>query len=425
MLLAMELGPYHRRVVDQELDTLLGSAAAISLGGPPAAGKTTTALQRAASVFELGRPEVAELAEAHPEAVVTSTPPILLDDCWRRPAPSDVVRRAVDTTGPPGRFLLTGASSTDDRGTDNIRPVRMRPLSLAERDLARPTVSLGELLRGARHPIDGRCDVPRNRYLEEVTASGLPAIRPLPEAARRVQLDQYLVRVVGHDLPQLGRPVRDQGSVRRWLTAYAAATATTVPYETIRDTAMGTQPDWAQQEAASAYGDLLERLFVLDPLAAWSPRVGFVGRLADAPKHHLADPALAVRLLDLEDTVLENPRARRTDHHQSVFVGALFESLLTLSVRVYAQAAGASVSHLRTYRSHHELDLIVERADGRVIAIDVKLSAEVDDYDFRHLRWLRRQLGEDLLDGLIVTAGERASRSEDGFAVVPAALLGP
>jgi hypothetical protein len=213
--------------------------------------------------------------------------------------------------------------------------------------------------------------------------------------------------------------------VRRWLTAYAAATATTVPYETIRDTAMGTQPDWAQQEAANAYGDLLERLFVLDPLAAWSPRHGFVGRLADAPKHHLADPALAVRLLDLEDTVLENRRARRTDHHQSVFVGALFESLLTLSVRVYAQAAGASVSHLRTYRSHHELDLIVERADGRVIAIDVKLSADVDDYDFRHLRWLRRQLGEDLLDGLIVTAGERASRSEDGFAVVPAALLGP
>ncbi len=423
--LTVDSGPYRRRVIDQELDALLGWAVAVSLGGPPAVGKTATALQRAASVFELGRPEVAELAQAHPETVLTSTPPVLLDDWGRRPASLDAVRGAVDTEGRPGQFLLTAGSQAEGRSAGDILPVRMRPLSLAERDLAQPTVSLAELLIGERPPISGHCEVSRRRYLEEVTASGFPAIRALPGAARRTELNAYLVRIVGHDLPQLGRPVRDQGAVHRWLVAYAAATATTVPYETIRDTAMGTELNAAQQEAAAAYHDLLERLFVLDPLPAWSPRLGQVGRVAEAPKHHLADPGLAVRLLDLDDALLEQPRARPTDRHLGVFVAALFESLLALSVRVYAQAAGAHVSHLRTYRNHHELDLIVERADGRVVAIDVKFSDDVDELDLGHLRWLRRRLGADLLDGLVVTTGARAFRSDDGLAIVPAALLGP
>src|SRR5438105_735191 len=40
-------------------------------------------------------------------------------------------------------------------------------------------------------------------------------------------------------------------------------------------------------------------------------------------------------------------------------LGALFESLVTLSVRVYAQAAEASVHHFRTSDGEHEVDLIV------------------------------------------------------------------
>jgi len=63
----------------------------------------------------------------------------------------------------------------------------------------------------------------------------------------------------------------------------------------------------------------------------------------------------------------------------------LFESLGTLSVRVYAQAAEASVSHFRTHQGDHETDLIVERADDRVVAIEVKLGATPDADAVRHL----------------------------------------
>ncbi len=70
------------------------------------------------------------------------------------------------------------------------------------------------------------------------------------------------------------------------------------------------------------------------------------------------------------------------------------------------------------------MDLIVERADRRVVGIEVKLTRTVTDEHVRHLLWLRERLGEDLLDAVVITTGPEAYRRRDGIAVVPAALLG-
>jgi hypothetical protein len=43
----------------------------------------------------------------------------------------------------------------------------------------------------------------------------------------------------------------------------------------------------------------------------------------------------------------------------------------------------------------------------------------------QHLNWLEAQLGDDLLDKVIITTGKEAYRRKDGIAVVPAGLLGP
>ncbi len=94
-------------------------------------------------------------------------------------------------------------------------------------------------------------------------------------------------------------------------------------------------------------------------------------------------------------------------------------------MRVYAQAAEASVGHLRSYAGEREIDLIVERGDGRIIPIEVKLRSTASDHDVGHLHWLREQLGSDLLDAVVITSGTEEHRRPDGVAVVPAALLGP
>src|SRR5207244_9381227 len=151
-----------------------------------------------------------------------------------------------------------------------------------------------------------------------------------------------------------------------------------------------------------------------------------IARLSQRPKHQLADPALVARLLGVDaSTLLRGGSAGPLIPRDGTLLGALFESLVTLAVRVYARAAEAEVSHLRTKGGEHEIDLIVERGDAGVVAIEVKLSRAVVDNDVRHLAWLARQLGDELLDAVVITTGPEAYRRPDGIAVVPAALLGP
>ena len=106
-------------------------------------------------------------------------------------------------------------------------------------------------------------------------------------------------------------------------------------------------------------------------------------------------------------------------------LGLLFQSLVTLSVRVYAQAAEARVFHLRTHGGEHEVDLIVQGPNGRIVALEVKLAATVNSSDIRHLRWLADSIGPELADAAVVTTGTEAYRRRDNIAVIPAALLGP
>lgn len=103
--------------------------------------------------------------------------------------------------------------------------------------------------------------------------------------------------------------------------------------------------------------------------------------------------------------------------HAGGLLGALFESLATLTVRVLAQTAEATTSHLRTDRGRHEIDLIVEGHDGRCVGIEVKLTTAPGDADVRHLLWLRETVPERIADLVILTTGEHAYRRRGGGAV--------
>lgn len=251
-------------------------------------------------------------------------------------------------------------------------------------------------------------------------------LRSLGERPLRAQLDGYLARIVERDFPEAGRSVRNPVALRRWLTAYAAASSTTASFETIRAAATSGEGEKPAKSTTIPYRDILERLWILHPVPAWLPTRNRIARLSAPPKHQLVDPALAARLLGVgKDGLLDATPAGPPILRDGPLLGLLFESLVTLCVRVAAQAAEATVGHLRSARGEHEVDLIVERADGRVVAVEVKLARTVDDRDVRQLAWLRNTIGDDLLDAVVVTTEQEAYRRADGIAVVPAALLGP
>jgi predicted AAA+ superfamily ATPase len=421
--------PYRRRVVDHELDELLAGLPAIALDGPKAVGKTATALRRAATVYRLDDDGERAIAQADPSRLLEGDPPILIDEWQRVPESFDRVRRAVDDGALPGSFLLTGSASPTDppthSGAGRIVRVRLRPMTLAERGVAIPTVSLTQLLDGRQGPVTGRTDVGLDRYVDEILTSGFPGIRGLSGRLLRAQLDGYLDRIVDHDFEELGHRVRRPATLRRWMQAYAAATATSASLETIRDAATSDRGEKPTRATTQPYRDVLERLWILDPVPAWLPTRNRLARLSSPPKHHLADPALAARLLGVDADALLHPRPTGPPvPRDGTLLGALFESLVTLCVRVYAQASEAQIAHLRTWSGDREVDLIVERG-RQIVALEVKLGQVVEDRDVRHLKWLRNELGNDLTDAAVITTGQAAYRRPDGIAVIPAVLLGP
>lgn len=421
---------YLARVVDAELDELLNGLAAVAVEGPKGVGKTETASRRAQTIIALDDPAIQAIARADLAQLLRGSRPVLLDEWQLMPAVWDAVRRAVDQDGRANQFLLTGSASPSTApthsGAGRIVSLRMRPLALSERGVGKPTVSFASLLRGTREPVVGETDVTLADYVDEIINSGFPGIRTLGGRALRAQLDGYLRRIVDRDFAEQGLGVRNPQGLLRWMAAYAAATSTTASFETIRNAATSSEGQQLAKTTVQPYRDVLERLWIVDPVPAWLPSRNQINRLSQPPKHQLADPALAARLLGLDQqALLAGTESGPPVPRDGTLLGHLFESLVTLSARVFAQAAEAQVRHLRLKGGEREVDLIVERADQRVVAIEVKLSAAIDDADTKNLRWLREQLGSDLLDAVVVNTGARAYRRKDGIAVVPAALLGP
>lgn len=164
---------------------------------------------------------------------------------------------------------------------------------------------------------------------------------------------------------------------------------------------------------------------MLDPMEAWTPSFSPLTRLTRSPKHHLVDPAIAARLVGVGKSGLLRGEGQLVNPGTGTWLGALCESLVAQSVRVYAEAANARVGHLRTRNTNHEIDLIVERNDRACLAIEVKLASTVGPGDVKHLNWLREQIGDRLVDRVVVYTGQYAYRQSDGAAIVPLSLLDP
>ena len=163
-----------------------------------------------------------------------------------------------------------------------------------------------------------------------------------PARARRLQLEGYVDRVVDRDIADdAGVTIRNPAALRRWMAAYAAASSTTATFETIRDAASAGTSSKPSKATTQGYRDALTRVWVLDDVPAWIPSNNRLNELGQSPKHQLADPALAAQLLGVQAaTLLRGPqRGTGRSPRDGTLLGALFESLATLSVRAYAAGA--------------------------------------------------------------------------------------
>jgi hypothetical protein len=74
-------------------------------------------------------------------------------------------------------------------------------------------------------------------------------------------------------------------------------------------------------------------------------------------------------------------------------------------------------------RDGREVDLIIERRDGYVAAIEIKAAATASPADFRGLRYLRDRLGGRFLGGALLYTGAATVPFGDRLAAVPLSAL--
>ncbi len=398
---------YLERLADPLITELLAALPAISLIGPRAVGKTTTAARHASTVIHLDRPAEAEIVAADPDAALTGlAEPILLDEWQEVPDVLGAVKRACDRDRRAGRFILTGSvrAETDHRtwpGTGRVTRVEMLPLTVGE--LRSSTVPMLVDRIAERDPVlSGRtswategasaADSALNLrdYVQLALRGGFPAaVLGSAERAHRRWLHTYAAEIVGRDAVLAGNGI-DRGRLGHYFAAYAHQCARIVD-DNLLSAAAGID-----RRTAHAYLNLLERIYTVSELPAWSSNR--TKRLVKRPKRFLVDSSLFAAVTG----VTEAGAMRDGD-----ILGRLLETFVVAQLRAQATVSDhrCTLHHLRQHNGRHEIDAVIEIDSGEIIGIEIKATAAPSRGDARHLAWLREEEDDRFLAGLVLHTG--------------------
>jgi uncharacterized protein len=414
---------YRPRVVDVELRARLESVGAVVIEGPKACGKTETATQVAASRVLLDVDHSARQALAvDPSLVLAGDTPRLLDEWQVEPELWNHVRRAVDDRRSAGQFILTGSSVPSDdvsrhTGAGRFAFVRMRPMTLFESGHSTAAVSLTELMSGGS-PHCGDPGLAVGDLAERVAVGGWPGQIGRSVSAGTRAVRDYLHQIQHVDVSRVKGEHRDPNRLGRLIASLARNTATEASASVIAADTAGSNAPLARNTVTD-YVDALERLMIVENQPAWAPHMRSKAILRAAPKRHFVDPSLAVAAL--------GANADRLLQDLTLF-GLLFESLVIRDLRVFAQLLDGQVFHYRDSNGL-EVDAIVQLADGRWGAFEIKLGVGSIDPAARSLRKFASIVdtsvcGEPSALCVITGSGYGYTRP-DGVCVVPIGSLAP
>ena len=419
---------YRSRLADQMLTEQLKAFGAVCVEGPKWCGKTWLAQHQAASSCMIADPTDNFATRARVELdlnyAFVGDKPHLIDEWQEFPALWDATRYHVDQNSERGQFILTGSSVPKVKGvmhsgTGRIASMRLRTMSLWESGDSEGLVSLADMCEGKEIGI-----VPVHRpELREITElilrGGWPGTLGMPFKYAVKTPIEYVRQIIEKDIHRLDDVKRDVRKVDLLMRSLARNESTVVGVSTLKSDIATADGVEITDETIAVYLDALSRLFVIENQKPFAESMRSGMRLKKAEKRHFCDPSLAAALIRATPDKLE--KDLRT-------LGFLFEGLVERDLRTYAESMGAELYHYQDY-DNHEIDAVVELADGRWAAIEVKLGVNQEDAAADGLKNIsaRFAAGGCAPSALIVVVGiaSAAYRRKDGVYVVPITALKP
>ncbi|MET8756993.1 DUF4143 domain-containing protein [Lentzea sp. NPDC004782] len=401
---------YVPRLADRLIGDLLTEFAALLVLGPRAVGKTTTAARHARTTLRLDQPRIAAAVEADPDAALLNLEePVLIDEWQLVPSVLGAIKRSVDANSAPGRFIVTGSVHGDlDHqtwpGTGRLLRVDMSGLTVRELD-RRPLDAPPFLDRARTGTFSSPADAPDLRgYVELAVRGGFPQLALRDSAQGRGRWARtYLNELFTRDVGQLNGG-RDPKLLRRYFQMFAANTSGVVTEKTIFEAA------GVSRNTAIAYEKLLSDLYIVDIVPAW--HTNRLKRLVKLPKRYVVDTGLVSAALGvgIDAVMLDGD-----------LIGRLLDTFVAAQLRAELQLGEreATLYHLRDANGSREVDLLIEFDDGRVIACEIKATGAPRKEHAKHLTWLRDELGDRFVAGIVFHTGPRVFPLDEKVSAVP------
>lgn len=414
---------YLPRLVDQLLKDELEAFGAVLITGPKWCGKTTTGLNQANSSLFLQDPneraQNLRLADIKPSLLLEGDNPRLIDEWQDAPQLWDSIRFSVDQRAEVGLYILTGSTSVDESliahsGTGRISRLKMRTMSLLESGDSNGEVSISKLLKGeeiaskSSHSIE---DIARL-----IVCGGWPASVNRSQEIKQRQVAGYCKSIVNTEISTADGINRNSEKVYHVLRSYSRHISTQATLKTITSD-VTKNFDSINRKTVGEYLEALQKIFVIEDLKAWSPKLRSKTVISTSSTRHFVDPAIAAYFLDADAQDLLNDLET---------MGLLFESLVIRDLRIYTESLGGNVYH---YRDHggQEADAILHFKKGQWAAIEVKLGNKAIDEGAESLKKLSEKIDQDSMNRpsflAVVTGTGYAYKRADGVYVIPIGCL--
>lgn len=409
-------------IVPRRISELLGALAedepVVALHGPRSVGKSTVlrsyCREAEGELLDLDDINVLEAVRGNLSATVKAGTPLCVDEYQKLPAILDAIKARLNEEGSqPGTAVVTGSTRQDalpqtaQALTGRIHPMTIWPLSQGEiagvrEDLleclwANPEEAVQSVLSS---------DTLRSEYVERVCAGGMPLALRRSASARGRWFDDFVRTSVERDAAELSS-IRDRQALFELFRFLTSQTA-----QLLNITAVAQQLG-LNRRTAESHLRLLEDLFLVSRLGAWGKTLR--SRVTSAPKIHVVDSGVAARLLQLTPAKLTG-----LDPQSLSSFGHLLETFVVGELRKQASwlEEGATLGHWRT-SDGVEVDLVMERPDGSILAFEVKANERAPGSDFKGLQQLRDLTGDRFVAGVVFTTGPRSYTYEDRLHVLP------
>ncbi|MDQ1295286.1 MAG: uncharacterized protein QG608_3171 [Actinomycetota bacterium] len=403
-----------RKSLDLLCEALLDTRV-LAINGARQVGKSTLARSVAtgdptAVVRLLDDPATFRSAQQDPTGFVEHDGLLVIDEAQLVPELFRPIKVVVDTDPRPGRFLLTGSSRILAlRDLPDALPGRMEILELWP-------LSQGEIDGAPDGFVDAAFDqgpslsftsgLRRRDYVDRVVRGGYPEAVRRTARRRAAFFESYTTTLIERDVTALS-VIERRGDLRRLLSLLAGRSGNLlVPHALASQTGI-------PRTSLLRYLELLSSVFLIKSVPAWSG--GSTRRATGSPKLAFVDSGLACHLLGQDATRLSDPNGALGPMLESFVLMELARQLTWCEERV-------RLHHYRT-KDGLEVDVVLESADGRVVALEVKAASTIHTRDLSGLHHLARHLGSRMVAGFVLYTGQQTLPFGDRIRALPVEAL--